>query len=228
MRRFFVGVCGYMAVAALAFVLPQVRRCFGFRIRGLDFSQRVGAVPRLCMLARPLFQIHPHRPSPPLAEQLLPGAGALLIFLDCLLWAFAAALLWTFRLRESNQFLLLDEEGAAGMATTELGVLSGDDDGEGGHGGGHGGGGGGVYGDGGGGGKGAAGGSASPRFTLGSDDDEEAGGGGGGRGGRGARALRAGSVGAGGVNAAARAAGVEVLPLAEPARELSPRGSALP
>ncbi len=25
MRRFFVGVCGYMAVAALAFVLPQVR-----------------------------------------------------------------------------------------------------------------------------------------------------------------------------------------------------------
>jgi hypothetical protein len=47
-----------------------------------------------------------------------------MIFLDCLLWVFAAALLVVFRMRETNQFLLLDEEGAGGLETsTELGVL---------------------------------------------------------------------------------------------------------
>ena len=83
---------------------------------------------------------------------LIPGGGALLIFLDCLLWGFAAALLVVFRLRESNQFLLLDDEGAAGleMTTTELGVMGHDE------------GGGGRGGD-------------KPRFTL--HDDEEGGGG---------------------------------------------------
>ena len=55
---------------------------------------------------------------------IVPNGGALMIFLDCLLWVFAAALLVVFRMRESNQFLLLDEEGAGNMETsTELGML---------------------------------------------------------------------------------------------------------
>lgn len=48
--------------------------------------------------------------------------AAILIVYDTLLWIFQAGLLVVFRLRNSNQFLLLSEDAAA-ETTTELGVL---------------------------------------------------------------------------------------------------------
>jgi hypothetical protein len=58
--------------------------------------------------------------------------AALLIAYDALLWLFMAGLLIVFRMRESNQFLLLTDAGlGGGETTTELGVLYHDDDGDG-------------------------------------------------------------------------------------------------
>lgn len=50
--------------------------------------------------------------------------AALLVAYDAILWAFLAGLLVVFRLRDTNQFLLIGEEGEEGFeTTTELGVL---------------------------------------------------------------------------------------------------------
>lgn len=55
--------------------------------------------------------------------------AALLIAYDSLLWLFMAGLLIVFRMRDSNQFLLLTDSGlGGGETTTELGVLYHDDD----------------------------------------------------------------------------------------------------
>ena len=55
--------------------------------------------------------------------------AALLILYDSLLWVFLAGLLVVFRLRNSNQFILLTEDGGV-ETTTELGVLYHNDDDE--------------------------------------------------------------------------------------------------
>lgn len=58
--------------------------------------------------------------------------AALLVLYDTILWIFSAGLLFVFRMRASNQFLLLTEDGVAGgETTTELGVMYHEDDNEG-------------------------------------------------------------------------------------------------
>jgi hypothetical protein len=50
--------------------------------------------------------------------------AALLVVYDALLWVFLAGLLIVFRMRESNQFLMIGEDGEGNFeTTTELGVL---------------------------------------------------------------------------------------------------------
>lgn len=96
----------------------------------------------------------------------------ILVLQNLVLWLFLAALLWTFRMRQGSPYLLMDdaaaEAGDLGAPTTELGVLSHEDD----------------YEDeeGGGGLEGARLGAApgAPRFTL-SDEEERPSGGGTGR-----------------------------------------------
>lgn len=96
--------------------------------------------------------------------------AALLVAYDCILWVFLAGLLWVFRLRQSNQFLLLTDDAVVGETTTELGVLyhDGDDDENEGPGSRYGGFGGARNG----GVRSGAPAPAAPKYTLGDDEDE--------------------------------------------------------
>ena len=50
------------------------------------------------------------------SQQALATADhAMMIVLNAVLWLFQAALLWTFRMRASNQYLVLDEEAETGV-----------------------------------------------------------------------------------------------------------------
>lgn len=126
--------------------------------------------------------------------------AALLIAYDSLLWIFMAGLLIVFRMRQSNQFLLLTDSGlGGGETTTELGVMYHDDEPEtstslatkerkqqr----------------------KGGGKGGVVPRFTLGDEEEEEA---------PAFAARRMTTSSNGGVNADAAAHGVVVRPLPSP------------
>jgi hypothetical protein len=96
--------------------------------------------------------------------------AALLVFYDALLWIFLAGLLIVFRMRESNQFLMIGEDGEGNFeTTTELGVLYRREDTAQNTGNTQTGGTGGVGSTSG----MSGGGGTSARYTLGDDDDEE-------------------------------------------------------